>query len=175
MKYRNIVIAGDVGTGTTTLAKSLSQKFNFKYLSAGDFFRQYALNHKIPLWDKELVPDEIDREIDTKFAEEMEKGKGIVFDSHYGAWFAKDLGDVFKVLLTCNPKIAEQRIVERDHTHQETVEEVQKRRAGIIAKFKKLYSQENHENPKLFDLVIDTTNSTQEETLEIALENINSK
>ena len=33
MKYRNIVVAGDVGTGTTTLAKSLADKLNFKYIS----------------------------------------------------------------------------------------------------------------------------------------------
>lgn len=173
MSYRNIVVSGDVGTGTTTLAKSLSEKLNFKYLSAGDFFRRYALEHEIPLWNKELVPDKIDREIDFSFAKKMKNENGVVFDSHYGGWFARDLSDVFKILLTCDPEVAEQRIITRDHTHQETVEEVQKRRAGIIAKFKKLYSDDNYEDPKIFNLVIDTTNSSPKETLNKVLEKFN--
>ncbi len=175
MRYRNIVVAGDVGSGTTTLAKSLAKKLNFKYFSAGDFFRQYSLEHDIPLWNKELVPDEIDREVDMKFAQKMKQENDFVFDSHYGGWFAKDLTDVFKVLLTCDPKIAEERIIARDHTHKETAEEVRKRRSGIVAKFKKLYSTENHENPKFFNLVIDTSNISAESTLESVLENLAEK
>ena len=166
MKFRNIVVAGDAGTGTTTLARSLAAKLHLKYISAGDFFRQYALEHNIPLWDKAAVPDKVDREVDNKFTEMMKNDSGYIFDSHYGGYFARDMGDNFKVLLTCDPKTAEERIIARDHTHQETPEEIRKRRAGIVAKFKKLYSGENHENPNFFDLIIDTTETNTEKTLE---------
>lgn len=164
MKYRNIVVAGDIGTGTTTLAKSLAEKLGFKYQSTGDFFRSYAKEHNIPLWNKAAVPDEIDRAVDSQFTKMLGEESGLVVDSHYAGWFARDLKDVFKILLICNPKVAEERIITRDHTHQENSEEVQKRRAGIVAKFKKLYSEENHEDPKFFNLVLDTTNSTPEDT-----------
>jgi predicted cytidylate kinase len=172
MKFRNVVVAGDVGTGTTTLAKSLSDKLGFKYISAGDFFRKYALENNIPLWDKASVPDEIDRRIDTQFSEMMKNDSGFVFDTHYGGYFTRDMKDVFKILLTCKPEVAENRIISRDHTHKENVEEIRKRRAGIVAKFKKLYSSENHENPNFFDLVVDTTNTSQNEVLQKSLQSL---
>jgi predicted cytidylate kinase len=172
MNYRNIVVAGNVGTGTTTLAKALCDKFGFKYVSTGDFFRAYALEHNIELWDKEAVPDEIDRKIDQKFFELMKNEKGYVFDTHYGGYFARDLKDVYKILLTCNEQVAEQRVILRQHTHKETVESIRKRREENQEKFNKLYSPKTPEEPEYFDLIIDTTNISKEETLDKAYQGI---
>ena len=169
MKFRNIIVAGDVGTGTTTLAKALAEKFDWKYISAGDFFRSYALENNIPLWDKKSVPDKLDRAVDKKFFEIIRDQSGFVFDTHYGGYFARNIDDVFKILLTCNAQDAEERILSRGHTHKEAVNDIRKRRVENLAKFHKLYSKENPENPKYFDLVIDTTNSTPEETFQKAL------
>lgn len=165
MKYHNIVVAGDVGTGTTTLAKSLSEKLGWKYIAAGDFFRSYAIEHKIPLWDKAVVPDDIDRKIDSELTEKLKSEQGWVVDSHYAGWFVRNEKDIFKILLTCDRTIATKRMQEREHTHKETAGEIEKRRHGLYEKFKKLYSQQDYEDPKIFDLVIDTTNSSAETTL----------
>lgn len=164
MQFRNIVVAGDVGTGTTTLAKSLADKLGWNYVAAGDFFRSYALEHGIELWNKAAVPDEIDRKIDEKLTEKLKTEQGWVVDSHYAGWFARSQDDTFKILLTCERNIATKRMQAREHTHKETDEEIEKRRAGIYAKFKKLYSDENYEDPKFYNLVLDTTNSTPENT-----------
>ena len=174
MKYRNIVVAGDVGTGTTTLAKALAKKFGWKYTSAGDFFRSYATTHNIELWDKASVPDEIERRLDSELTEKLKNENGWVVDSHYAGWFVRDQKDIFKILLICDRSIANIRMQEREHTHKETEEEVEKRRSGLYAKFKKLYSEENYEDPKLFDLIIDTTNNTPEEPFQKALTSLNS-
>lgn len=173
MKYTNIVVAGDVGTGTTTLAKSLAQRLNFTYISTGDYFRQYAKEHNIPLWDKSSVPDSVDQEIDKKFTEKMKNEAGFVFDTHYGGYFTRDMDHVFKILLTCDPKTSEDRILNRDHTHKETVEDIKKRRAENLAKFHKLYSKESPENPEYFNLIIDTTQTSAEDTLNQSLQAIN--
>ncbi|MEK7092487.1 MAG: AAA family ATPase [Patescibacteria group bacterium] len=172
MKYRNIVVAGDVGTGTTTLAKSLADKLNFKYISAGDFFRKYALENAIPLWDKKSVPDSVDQEIDSKFFEIMKNESGYVFDTHYGGYFARDLADVYRILLICDNKIAEERILKRDHTYLENIPDIRKRRAENLSKFNKLYSPKSPEEREYFHLVSDTTNSTPEKTLNLALSEI---
>lgn len=169
MKFRNIIVAGDVGTGTTTLSKALAERFNLKYISAGDFFRKYALENNIPLWNKKSVPDSVDQEIDSKFFELMKNESGYVFDTHYGGYFARDVKDVFKILLTCEPKIAEDRILKRDHTHLENVEDIRKRRSENLAKFNKLYSDKSPEERVYFNLVIDTTKTNQKETLSIAI------
>ncbi len=173
MKFRNIVVAGNVGTGTTTLAKSLADNLSYKYVSAGDFFRKYALENNIPLWDKKAVPDSVDREIDSKFTEMMKSETGYVFDTHYGGYFTRDMQDVFRILLTCDSKAAEERIISRDHTHKETVVDIRKRREENLAKFHKLYSSDDPENPDFFNLVVDTTTTSIEATFNQAQESIN--
>lgn len=169
MKYRNIVIAGDVGTGATTLATALAEKLGWKFISTGEFFRSYALENDLKLWDKESVPDEVDRRVDQKFLELMRSESGYIFDTHYGAYFTRDMPDIFKILLTCDRSIATQRMLSRESSHHETAEEIEKRRAGLYAKFRKLYGKDNYEDPKFFNLVIDTSTISPEKTLETAL------
>lgn len=161
MNYKSIIISGQIASGTSSAAKTLSEKLKLPYRSAGDFFRKYALDHNIALFDKEKIPDDIEKRIDHELTELSQKGA--VIDSHYAGYFNKNYPQVLKVLLTCQDEVRFQRAQDRTHTHQETVEEIKKREMGLDAKFRKLYANENHLNPKFFDLVIDTTNTTKEE------------
>jgi len=169
--YKNIVISGDVGTGTSTLAKGLAKKLKWKYLTAGDIFRAYHKEHNIPLWNKMALPDDFDKRIDQEFYEEMRVGKNNVLESHYGAWFARNLNDVFRILLVADKKVTTKRILDREHTHRETPSEIEIRRKQLKSKFKKLYSKENYDDPKLFHLVLDTTKVGEKETMKLALNN----
>lgn len=174
MKYKNIVVSGDVGTGTTTLAKGLAKKLGWKYLAAGDVFRDYAKKKKIQLWNKEAVPDQFERKVDREMVEKLISENGYVLDGHYTGWFARNLAYVFRILLTCERKIATDRMLARDHTHKENVEDIEKRRSGLYAKFKKLYSTDNYEDPKYFHLIIDTASQNAAETLSMALKKVSS-
>ncbi len=168
-KYINIIVCGDIGTGTTTLSKGLAEKLDWKHLSAGNFFREYAKKHNIPLWDKSRVPDDVDKKVDNEFLDKMKNEKKLVFDSHYGGWFAKDLNDVLRILLVCDKEVAEQRIISRESDHKETAADIEKRRQGLRTKFKKLYSDADYEDPKYFHLIINTTKTDIPSALEISL------
>lgn len=174
-KYKNIAVCGDVGTGTSTLATRLAKNLDWKYISAGDIFREYHKRHNIPLWDKRSIPDELDKKIDQEFLEKMKNEENIVFDTHYGGWFTRNLDYVYRVLLVCDKDVATRRIIDRQHTHKETPEEIEERRKQLRAKFKKLYSNEDYEDPKLFHLVIDTTKTGVEETIQKAIESFNER
>ncbi len=167
--YKNIVVSGDVGTGTSTLAQGLAKKLGWKYLTVGDIFRDYHKKHKIPLWNKLALPDKLDKSVDRDFFEKMKKNKHIVFDGHYLGWFSKKLTYVYKILLVSDKKVATQRILEREHTHKEKAKEIEERRRQLRKKFRKLYSNDNYEDPKIFHLVIDTTNLSIEQTIQKAL------
>jgi len=167
-RFKNIVVSGDIGTGTTTLAKRLASKLNWQYLSAGDFFRAYHKEHNLPLWNKAAIPDKIERKIDYEFLNKMRKESEIVFDAHYAGWFARNLKNVFRILLLTDKKVAAERILSRKHTHKETVEEIEERRSQLRSKFKKLYSSDNYEDPKYFHLIIDTTNTSISDSISTA-------
>ena len=171
MKYKNIVISGDIGTGTSTLAKNLAKNLGWKCLSVGDLFRRYALEHNIPLWDKASVPIEEEKKVDYSFQKKMAAVSKTVFEGHYSGWFAKELNESFKILLKADLEVALGRAVKRlDHTHVETREEVLKRRKGITLKFHKVYSSDDYLDEKYFNIAIDTTNISPDEVLKIALD-----
>lgn len=174
MKYTSIVISGKVATGTTTAAKNIAKKLNLQYHCAGDFYRQYVLEHNIPLYDKAQFPDELDRKLDEELTKLARKG-GVVIDAHYIGYFTRNMPQVLKVLLTCDYKERIRRATTRTHTHQETEEDIKKREEGLDTKFRKLYADENFLNPKFFDLVIDNTNIPEEETLARILKKFNQK
>ena len=44
-----ITIGGLAGTGTSTTAKTLSQEINIPFISAGDVFRQMAVENNMTL------------------------------------------------------------------------------------------------------------------------------
>ncbi len=166
--FRNIVICGDVGTGTSTLAKGLADKLGWEYVSVGDFFRDYQKRNNIPLWNKAAIPDDIEKKVDSDLLEKMKKEKSRVIDSHYAGWFSRNLDDIFRILLICNKEIATQRIIDRGQSEKETADQIEERREQLKEKFKKLYSSNDYEDQKYFNLVIDTGVNGAEETIETA-------
>lgn len=162
MKYSSIAISGPIASGTSTAAKNAAKKLKLTHRSAGDFFRQYMLKHNIPIHDKEQIPDDLDRKIDEELKNLADKG-GLVIDADYIGYFTKDLPNVLKVLLTCNYQTRIQRALSRQSTHSETEEEIKLREEGLDKKFRRLYANVYFQNPKFFNLIIDTTNNSQEE------------
>ena len=164
--YRSIAISGPIAAGSTTTAKLLSQKLKIPYKSTGDFFRQYMRKHNIPLPEKEKVPDDIERKVDKELTDLINSDKPIIIDGLYIGYFTQNILYVLKVLLTCDEKVRIKRALARTHTHQETAKDVRRRDRAHDLKFRKLYADKNFLDPKFFDLVIDTTNTSVEKVVQ---------
>lgn len=162
MKYKSLVISGPVASGTTTAAGTLAKKLGLEYHAAGDFFRQYMIEHNIPLPEKLEIPDEVDRKIDEELTNLADRG-GVVIDGLYLGYLTRNIPHVLKVKLTADEEVRIRRALGRIHTHKETAQDVRRRDQTHDIKFRKLYAQENFLDPKFFDLVIDTTSTKPEE------------
>jgi cytidylate kinase len=163
--YRSIVLSGPVASGTTTAAKNLSQELNLEYHSAGDFFRDYMLKHNIPLPNKEEIPDEIDKKVDQELTSLLASEKNVVVDGLYYGYFCRNMPHILKVLITADEDERIKRATSRTHTHKETPQDVIRRDKAHDIKFRKLYASEDFLDPKFFNLVIDSTHTSQEEVL----------
>lgn len=172
--YKSIVVCGKIASGTTTTAKNLAKKLNLKFESTGSFFRKYAISKNIPLYDKTQVPDEVDRKIDEKMTN-LAKNGGYAIDAHYLGYFCRNSRQVLKVLLVCNQKERFKRGLARKHTHVESIEEMRKREQGLVDKFHKLYSNEDYEKPRFFDIVVDTKKLNKKEAAEKIIKKFNSQ
>ena len=176
MKYKNIAISGDIGTGKSTLARLLSEKLNWEYISAGNYFREWYKSKGMDVSKVYGIPEEEDRKMEASFQKEMQEKDGVVFESRLAGWLAKDYSQTLKVLCTVSDNEAYKRVAKRDSVTEEEAEKLSKQRAGdLVDKFTKLYGVSDFLDEKYFDLVIDTTNLKPEQVLQKVLEELDAK
>jgi cytidylate kinase len=109
MKNMIITIAGDPGSGKSTVAKAVAKALGMKHFSAGDFMRQMAEERGISLMEltRQSEKDkEIDIEIDKRTQELAKKENNFVIDSRIGFHF---IPDSIKIFLKTDPKKAAER------------------------------------------------------------------
>lgn len=173
MKYKNIAVSGPIGSGKSTLARNLANKLDFKYISTGEFFRNWHKENNIPLKESEKIPEELDRIIDDDYRKLMREKDGAVFESHLAGWLARDINTTFKVLCTAAFRTRMERTAKREGVSiEEAIEETNARAASHQIKFKNLYDVDNRFDPKYFDFVVDTTYQTPEQVLQLVLKKI---
>ncbi|MBI4100779.1 AAA family ATPase [Candidatus Microgenomates bacterium] len=187
LKYRNIAISSKIGTGKTTLARHLEQALGWKRLEGGEIFWE-PLRKKLNLSENETDrrPDEEDLKFDQALKERLNKEDHLIVETHLAGFDAQGIPGVFKILLVCEDAGKDQvairidRIVNRNGTTvEEAKEHIESREKKDLEKWRRLYSQGDPDwtpfNPDYFDLVINTFNHNQEETLRLALESLGFK
>lgn len=168
-----ITVSGPHGTGKSTYAKSLADVLQLRYISAGELFRDLAKQQKLSLGElssRAAEDPSIDRMLDERTKVEAKKGS-VVIDAQLGAWMVKDLADV-KVLLTARDDVRFRRIARRDHIELEDArKETEYREAVQKTRYKKYYGIDV-DDLSIYDITIDTSLHTIEETKRIILESV---
>ncbi len=163
-----VAVSGPPGSGKTSVARAIAERFDLRYVSAGAIFRRLAKERGVSLDVLSRQAEEdtsIDLAIDAMTEKEEEKGN-VVLDGHLTAWVAKK---AIKIYVKASPEERYNRIAERDGIPLETAkkensvrEESEKRR------FKKLYNYDLQDLTG-FDLVVDNTYLGEEETKQVVL------
>lgn len=170
MMFKNIAISGDIGTGKSTLARLLSEKLGWEYISAGNYFRDWYKSQGMDVSKVYGIPEEEDRKMEADFKKEMAEKSNTIFESRLAGWLAKDYPQTLKVLCVVKESEAYERVAKRDSVSIEEAQRLSKQRAqDLVDKFNKLYGVTDFLDPKYFDLMIDTTNLTPDQVLEKVL------
>ncbi len=198
-KYKNVVISGLPGAGSTTLAKKIQKKLDWDYFSGGDWMRAYAvmnglfddsqkLHH-----DQSIIQDDVDRQMDHGMRNNMMEKSENIYDSWLCGFLAQGVPDTFKILCTCSEDaVRVDRLANRDQlTIQEAKEHIFDREKKNVAKWRKMYGKEWKEwvvepgfvspdkevyywYPEMYDLVIDTYKVSRKEAYNMAMKAITS-
>ena len=170
-KFKNVVISGGIGTGKSTLARNLASELEWGMISSGEWFRRWHQEQGISLDQPDLVPKDVDEQLDFGLQKKMKEEEGIVFESHLGGWLAQDLPETLKVLCITEWDTQIERAAKRDGKSFLEEERFAKKRGETLAKkFKKLYDVEDTFDQKYFNLVVDTTTLTPKQVLTQVLE-----
>jgi predicted cytidylate kinase len=158
VRFRNIAISGEIGTGTSTLAERLSLHLGWKRLNAGEFFRKWLEDNHYALEDAEKIPPEVDRQIDYEFQNEMQTAQNLIFESRLAGWWSRDMSHVGGILLVCDFEETVERVARRDGLSVDQARmKMQVRSAKLREKFQTLYGTSDFLHPQHFGLVIDTS------------------
>ena len=188
LSYRLVTVSGRIASGSTTLAKKLAHALRWKRIEGGDIFWE-AVRTKLGLDAKDtgLRPDEEDKAFDAMQKEILAEREQIIVESKLAGFIAKDLPDVFRVLVQCvDPEGADQtniridRLVNREEMSiAEAKEEVLVREKSDVEKWRRLYAPNEEDwtfwNEKYYDLVINTYTHDPEESLALVLEAVGQK
>jgi cytidylate kinase len=164
-----ITISGLSGSGKTTVAKALSENLNYKFVSAGEAFRQLAHEHCMNLQRFNILAEsnqEIDRMIDERQVEIVSRYKNVVFEGRLSGRVVN--GDL-KVWLKASLAERVKRIAMREQkSYEQALNETRSRENSEAKRYLEIYNIDIFDLDT-YDLVVDTQHWNQHAVIDIVL------
>jgi len=172
-----ICICGMAGSGKSTVAKRLAERYGLKYHSGGDALKALAMEEGYkPLergwWEsregmrfleKREKDPEFDKVVDKKLLESAQQGN-VILDSRTMPWLLKN---GFKIWLDASIERRAKRIAKRDNTSfKEALKALKSKEEKTKNIYKKLYGFKLGEDFTPFQLILDTNNLNAEEVFQ---------
>ena len=172
MKDYKISLAGDIGSGKSTIGQILSEKYNLEKVSIGCILRDMAKDYNMDVVEfnsyMETHP-EIDNILDNKLKEYELKSGRYLFDSRMAWHFVPSS---FSVYVKVSVEEAARRIISAGRTTEaydnleKAIEGIKSRHESEVLMYKTLY-QVDVTNLNNYNLVVDTDGKTPEEIAKI--------
>jgi len=166
------------GTGKSTLAKKLAQKYGLRYYSGGDALRALAAEmgydsygngwwetpDGLSFLEQRKANSNFDRVVDERLLKYASEGN-VLLDSWTMPWLVKE---GFKIWLAASVERQAERIAQRDKmTVEKALQALKEKEARTKAIYKQLYGFVLGEDFRPFNLVLDTDNLGAEEVFQV--------
>jgi predicted cytidylate kinase len=170
-----ITISGFPGVGTTTIAKLLEKKLGLKYIYSGDIFRKMAEKHNMSLEEFGSYCEkhrEMDQQLDDYQLMMLRKGN-VILEGRIAGWIAhRNNIPAMKLLIDADRETRARRIVKREKGDvEERKQEIIARERSEATRYKKYYNIDLNDT-SIYDLVIDSSDKTPEEIIDIIIKKI---
>ena len=153
-----ITISGLPGSGTTTVAKLLSEELSVELISAGEMFRQIAKEKKLQLEHFNKLAetdDDFDRQIDERQGEDAMKRENVIVEGRLSGFFVPDAD--LKIWLKAPAEIRARRIAAREGiAYEEALSAMKKRECSENNRYEQYYGI-NLNDLFIYDLMIDSS------------------
>lgn len=163
-----ISLAGDLGSGKSTVSKLLIDALNMEYYSTGTICRAVAAKHGMTVVEMNVYMEthpELDREIDDGLVALSDVDKPLLIDSRMAWHFVRD---TFRIYLSTEIAVSAARIFgagraeEQFESVEATEAKIRERRDSEKKRYMELYGV-NNKDLFNYDLVLDTTYATPAE------------
>ena len=181
---KNITISGRLATGKSTLARHVGEILGWEIIDGGAIIREYMHANQISVKDTLKRPDQFDLDFEKSIEELLKNEENHIVQAHLSGFSAQGIGGAYKILVVCNDEIGEDkqsiridRIMNRDQVSakQARIEVLQREEENLI-KYRRLYANNDKNwvywDEKYYDLIVNTFNLNQKETLQYVLKHI---
>ena len=138
-----LTVSGPPGSGKSTNAAALAERFDLDHVSGGDIFRELADERGYtPVEFNELAAEDeqIDRDLDRRLREIAVDGEDILLESRLAGWLAADYADI-KIWLDAPREIRAERIADREDKPVEVArQETSRRENSESLRYKEYYN-----------------------------------
>ncbi|MBI4097721.1 MAG: hypothetical protein HY426_01660 [Candidatus Levybacteria bacterium] len=185
---KNITISGRIATGSTTLAKHLSETLGWRHLEGGDIFWERVRSRLgLHVKDTHMRPDDEDKIFDEELKKMLSEDSHLILETKLAGFNAQGIPGVFKVLVVCQDEKGEDhmdiridRLVNREQQSISSAKsEVIEREKNDIEKWRRMYGGGDpgwvYWDPKYYDLVVNTYDHNPEESLALVLDKMGYK
>ena len=163
-----ITISGLPGSGTTTVAKLLSEELSVELISAGELFRQIAKEKKLPLEHFNKLAetdDDFDRQIDERQGEEAMKRENVIVEGRLSGFFVPDAD--LKIWLKAPVEVRAKRIAHREAiAYEEALSAMNNRERSENKRYEQYYGIDLNDL-SIYDLVIDSSRWSEMDIVEM--------
>jgi predicted cytidylate kinase len=175
MVMMTITLSGTPGTGKTTVAKLLKKKLGLKHVYTGALFRKMATDHHMTLGEFGRYCEthkDIDLQLDDHQVKLLRKGD-IILEGRLAGWLAyRHNIPATKILLHADLETRARRIVNREQgAVNRRKQEILNREKSEETRYKKYYNIDLTDTT-IYDVVIDSSDKTPKEIVDIIVNNI---
>jgi len=170
-----ISLAGDLGSGKSTVSAILCKILDYQYIYTGQIQRKIAERYSMTTTELNHYAEthpEIDEEIDATF-KALNDAENLIVDSRL-AWFF--IPNSFKVFLKTDLEVSikrisgdKQRLNENYTSYEEAAKEIVARKESEVRRYQQYYGV-NCLDMNNYNLVVDTSNIPPQEVADIILE-----
>ncbi len=162
-----VTIGGPIGSGKTTVAKAIAEKFKFTYISAGLIFRELAKERDVSLEEFSKIAEkdhEFDKELDKRQIELAKTSENAVIDGRLGGWL---IDANLKIWLKASLEVRAERVGGReDKDETKAFEDIKLRGDSELKRYADIYNI-NLRDLTPYDIVINTELFSAEEVIGI--------
>lgn len=161
--FNSIAVSGQACSGKSTICKLLAELLRWQHVNIGTEIRKLANIYGFEIENFGSIPPNKLRKVDQEIIQRIHKEPHVIWDGRLACYLSRDIPSCFRIFCTLPIKERSKRLAKRENILLTTAEErITNRDIEENNVFKRLYGLSSPCDSKWINLIIDTSDSSNQ-------------